>query len=163
MIQNIIAPQDGSEQLTNVEATPPRSVCQCSWCVCRWLLPSSVFFIQLAPLITSVFPGSPALYDSPVICKDYSRLWWCFQKTSRSQPYLTFRTLFSWKIPEKLLPRLDLLYVAAASLLPSSAHQLLLRLSQGAVFAAEDDDDVALADTASLKKWIFSLNEYLGF
>ena len=28
-----------------------------------------------------------------------------------------------------------------ASLLPSSAHQLLLQLSQGAVFAAEDDDD----------------------
>ena len=28
-----------------------------------------------------------------------------------------------------------------ASLLPSSAHQLLLRLSQGAVFAAEDDVD----------------------
>ena len=64
------------------------------------------------------------------------------KKTSRSQPYLTFRTLFSWKIPEKLLPRLDLLYVAPASLLPSSAHQLLLRLSQGAVFAAEDDVDV---------------------
>ena len=62
-------------------------------------------------------------------------------KTSRSQPYLTFRTLFSWKIPEKLLPRLDLLYVAPASLHPSSAHQLLLRLSQGAVFAAEDDVD----------------------
>ena len=60
-------------------------------------------------------------------------------KTSRSQPYLTFRPLFSWKIPEKLFLRLDLLYVAPASLLPSSAHQLLLRLSQGAVFAAEDD------------------------
>ena len=29
-----------------------------------------------------------------------------------------------------------------ASLLPSSAHQLLLQLSQGAVFAAEDDVDV---------------------
>ena len=28
-----------------------------------------------------------------------------------------------------------------ASLLPSSAHQLLLQLSQGAVFAAEDDVD----------------------
>ena len=63
-------------------------------------------------------------------------------KTSRSQPYLTFRPLFSWKIPEKLFLRLDLLYVAPASLLPSSAHQLLLRLSQGAVFAAEDDVDV---------------------
>ena len=32
--------------------------------------------------------------------------------------------------------------MAPASLLPSSAHQLLLRLSQGAVFAAEDDVDV---------------------
>ena len=32
--------------------------------------------------------------------------------------------------------------MAAASPLPSSAHQLLLRLSQGAVFAAEDDVDV---------------------
>ena len=29
-----------------------------------------------------------------------------------------------------------------ASPLPSSAHQLLLQLSQGAVFAAEDDVDV---------------------
>ena len=29
--------------------------------------------------------------------------------------------------------------MALSSLLPSSAHQLLLRLSQGAVFAAEDD------------------------
>ena len=64
------------------------------------------------------------------------------KKTSRSQPYLTFRPLFSWKIPEKLSPRLDLLYVAPASPLPSSAHQLLLRLSQGAVFAAEDGVDV---------------------
>ena len=36
-----------------------------------------------------------------------------------------------------------------ASLLPSSAHQLLLQLSQGAVFAAEDDvddDDVVGVD-----------------
>ena len=32
--------------------------------------------------------------------------------------------------------------MAPASPLPSSAHQLLLRLSQGAVFAAEDDVDV---------------------
>ena len=32
--------------------------------------------------------------------------------------------------------------MAPASLLPSSAHQLPLQLSQGAVFAAEDDVDV---------------------